>query len=201
MLAELANRYDATGLDVSEQSKKLCESRGLRNVVLADGADMPFEDNKFDVVVTLDTIEHIDDDALTVNQILRVLKPGGVVIANVPAFRWLWGPHDIALHHKRRYTKAEFNSLFKQAGFEVELVSYSVFWLFPIVVLRRMLERFSRGKAKVRMPVVGKWFNRALIRLMDLEGRGLVRHGWPWGSSVVIVAKKPALNPAQTTNI
>jgi hypothetical protein len=118
------------------------------------------------------------------------LKPGGVLVLNVPAFRWLWGPHDVALMHQRRYTKGEVRALLEGAGLTVEKLSYSVFLLFPIVVLLRLLDKFKRGPAKVSLPKVSGASNRFLVKLQDMEARWIAASSLPWGSSVVAVARK-----------
>lgn len=108
----------------------------------------------------------------------------------MPAFRWLWGPHDIALHHHRRYTKGEVLALLESAGFHVDLLSYSVFFLFPLVVGVRLLDRLLQRDARVRLPEVGTAMNRVLIWLMRIEGALLQKIPLPVGSSVVAVARK-----------
>ena len=123
-------------------------------------------------------------------EIARALKPGGVLILNVPAFKWLWGPHDVALMHHRRYTKRQISDLLKRHGFKLEKLSYSVFLLFPVVVLIRVLDKFRWGPAKVSLPNVSGRFNSFLVKLQDMETRWIMARSLPWGSSVVAVARK-----------
>jgi SAM-dependent methyltransferase len=49
-----------------------------------DGRSLPFADASLDLVVIVDFLEHIEHDAAFVAEIARVLRPGGVVVANVP---------------------------------------------------------------------------------------------------------------------
>lgn len=181
---------DAVGVDSSPEALKFCLRRGLHKVALGDAQALPFLANEFDRVVTLDTLEHVPDDRAAISEIFRTLTPGGLLVLNVPAYRWLWGPHDVALHHHRRYTRAQMENLLKNAGFQVELLSYSVFFLFPVVVGVRFLDRVMRRNAKVRLPQVGRMLNALLIRLMRIEGWLLCRVTLPVGSSVVAVARK-----------
>lgn len=191
MLSDLRQRFDATGVDVSPDALDFCRSRGLEGLVEASAEALPFADSSFDLVVSLDVLEHVQDDHAAAAEIARTLKPGGRVVVNVPAFRWLWGPHDVALHHHRRYKRAEIVGLLESQGLQVVWSSYSVFLLFPLVALRRMAERMQSGPAEVRLPAVPAWLNRFLIRLMDFEAWLLLRLPLPWGSSVVVVAEKP----------
>ena len=143
-----------------------------------------------DAVVTLDTLEHVEHDDEAVGEIARALKPGGLLILNVPAFKWLWGPHDVALMHHRRYTKRQIKDLLERHGFKLLKLSYSVFLLFPVVILIRGLDKFRWGPAKVSLPKVFGGFNSFLVKLQDMEARWIMGGSLPWGSSVVAVARK-----------
>lgn len=191
LLTELSSSHPTVGIDFSTDALVFCTERGLRQVLLGDAQAMPFVGGTFDAVVSLDTLEHVPDDAAAIREVARVLKPGGVVVINVPAFRFLWGPHDLALMHYRRYTKAELRAVLEASGLKVAKLSYSVFFLFPLVVMIRLLERRRAGPAQVRLPSVPGFVNRALVILQDIETALLQRCPLPWGSSVVAVARKP----------
>jgi len=191
VLAEVSQLYRATGLDRSELALAFSAKRGLRRLVLGDGSRLPFASESFDGVVALDIFEHIEDDRAAFAEAHRVLAPGGALVLSVPAFRWLWGPHDVALMHQRRYRLRQVVAELEAAGFVVEHSSYSVYLLFPVVMLVRLRDKLRRGPAKVDLPPVPDWLNRLLIRVQEWEGRWTARHRLPWGSSVVAVARKP----------
>jgi SAM-dependent methyltransferase len=182
---------EAVGLDSSPLALAYTVGRGVARAVLGDAQRLPFRPGAFGAAVSLDTLEHLPDDRAAVRELLRCLEPGGVLVANVPAYRWLWGPHDVALHHCRRYTRGQVRRLLHEAGFEVVLCNYSVFFLFPLVVVTRVADRFRRGEPSVRLPRVPGWANRFLVGLMAAESWLLCRVPLPWGSSVVAVARKP----------
>ncbi|HEY0868104.1 MAG TPA: methyltransferase domain-containing protein, partial [Fimbriimonas sp.] len=152
---------------------------------------LPIQPASFEGVLGLDIFEHIEDDGAALAEAYRVLKPGGVLVLSVPAFRSLWGPHDVALHHFRRYRRPEMASKLRTAGFRVERCGYSVFILFPVVVAKRMLEKLSTGPPRASLPQFPSWVNRSLIGLQGLESELVSRTNLPWGSSVVAVARKP----------
>ena len=181
----------AVGVDFSARALEHSHARGLPRLVHGDGRRLPFCDAAFDAVISLDTIEHIDDHEAAAAEIARVLKPGGTAVINVPAFPWLWGPHDVALMHCRRYTRPQVRQLLTGAGLHVQRLTYSVFLLFPVVVARRVWEKTRPGPAEVRLPAVSSGQNERLMRLMDLEARMIHRLNLPWGSSVVAVVQKP----------
>lgn len=191
VLTELEGRGSAVGVDLSQEALAYSKSRGLNHLVYANAEQLPFLDHTFDAVVSLDTIEHVPGHHKAVAEVFRVLKPGGVFVMNVPAFSWLWGPHDVALMHQRRYTRRQVADVVSGVGFSVHKLSYSVFVLFPAVVLRRLFEKLQQGEPKVKLPRFRPWANRLLLAIMRCEA-WLFRHmDLPWGSSVVCVAQKP----------
>jgi len=190
LLAELCKNFDADGFDLSTKAIDFCRERGLSSASVGNAEQLPAQSSAYDLAVTLDLLEHVDDDVAAIGELHRILAPGGLLVINVPAFRWLWGPHDVALHHHRRYTARELRRKLLAAGFTVERMSYSVFLLFGVVVFRRLLDKFSRGPATVKLPRVSPGMNAFLLKLMRFESRLLQSVPLPFGSSVVAVARK-----------
>ena len=67
--------------------------------------DMPFDEACFDLAVSLDVIEHLEDDLGALRELRRVVAPGGALLVTVPAYQWLWSGHDEINHHHRRYNR------------------------------------------------------------------------------------------------
>ncbi len=191
VLRELASWAQPIGLDMSEKALSYCRCRELTGLAMGDGECLPFIDACFDGVLGLDIFEHIRHDDRAFAEVRRVLRPGGILVLSVPAYRSLWGPHDIALHHHRRYRAAEIRARLREAGLEPVRIGYSVFFLFPIVVVWRMFEKRKRGPAKASLVRVPGWGNRLLILVQALEAGLISRFDLPWGSSVIAVARRP----------
>jgi SAM-dependent methyltransferase len=190
---ELAQFSAVTALDMNEFALQCCRRRGIVRTLLADGQALPFVNERFDVIMGLDIFEHIPDDDLAFRECARVLRPDGLLVLSVPAFRFLWGPHDVALHHFRRYRRAEIEDKLQKVGLRVEQASYSVFLLFPLVLLSRLLEKLRRGPPHASLPMVPGSVNRFLTQLQQIEANWIIhRRRLPWGSSVIAVARKPA---------
>jgi SAM-dependent methyltransferase len=179
------------GIDFSYEALEFSRSRGIRNLICADAQALPIQSGCISTLVSLDTLEHVSDDALAMQEMARVLKPGGTVILNIPAYMWLWGPHDVALMHQRRYHRGQIRRLLEKAGLEPVRLSYHIFFLFPFVCLSRLLSRASRGRPAAHMPSVPKVLDAVLLGIQKLEAAFLRKIDLPWGSSIVVVAKKP----------
>ena len=106
MLREIGFRR-VVGLDLSEAALRCCHAKQLGSVQRADVCALPFRDASFDLVLATDVLEHVRDEARAVAELHRVLRPGGALVATVPAFMGLWGLQDEVSHHLRRYRRPE----------------------------------------------------------------------------------------------
>ena len=160
-----------------------------------DATAMPFE-AQFDVVGAFDVIEHIEDDRLALANIHRALVPGGLLIASVPQYPWLWSRLDEIVHHQRRYTRRDLIEKVVGAGLQPVLVTSFVTVLFPLMLLSRLFGR-RRGDlldahetfaSEVHLPPL---VNRLFDAVMRID-ETLVRLGLslPFGGSLVIVATR-----------
>jgi SAM-dependent methyltransferase len=191
VLTELQKRRSSVGVDMSPLALEFCRRRGLTRLVRGDATGMPLIQGSCQAIIALDVFEHIEDDRRAFAESLRSLAPGGILILSVPAFQSLWGPHDIALMHFRRYTRHELRVRLEEAGFEVVRLSYSVFVLFPIVVIVRFFEKRKRGPAKASLAKLPNWMNTFLIGIQSVEAALISRINLPWGSSLIAVVRRP----------
>ncbi len=191
LLSELQQRAShVVGLDLEPLALRYARQRGEFALVQARLEALPFRSDTFDAITALDVLEHLPDDRPALRELRRVLKPDGVLIITVPAYRFLWSKHDIALHHYRRYTARELRARLHEAGFEVRKLSYAVSLLFVPILLFRWLDRLRRTPPVATLVPVGKRLNRWLIQLQDWESRLLQRVNLPFGVSLVAVACK-----------
>lgn len=143
----------------------------------------------FDVVVALDVLEHTEDQSATA-EIVRVLKPGGIVIVTVPALPWLWSTRDERAGHRRRYSRRGLVRLLQTHGLQVADVRFYQCLLLPAVIAMRLAGRcWSRTLALEERPTAS--INRLCLAVNRLEVRLGDHVAWPWGSSVAAVGRKP----------
>jgi len=112
-LAMLGEFGHVDALELDDGARAVAEGRLGRSVMsapLPELAGVPA--HHYDLIGAFDVIEHIDDDAASLASIATKLKPGGKFIMTVPAHKWMWSAHDVANHHKRRYSKRALEKLF-----------------------------------------------------------------------------------------
>lgn len=180
--------FAITGMDLAPSPR--ADDAGW--LVAGDGVALPWVNDSFDVVCCFDVLEHVDDQACLA-EILRVLKPGGLLLASVPAFRRLWSARDAAAGHLRRYGRREFRNLLESAGFGVEKLFGFQCFLLPVVALSRWYQRLrGTGGDQLRHEDRPGRVVNAVFRFVNVAevaiGR-LLRP--PVGSSLVAVVRKP----------
>ena len=105
-------------LDISESAIRNIEKMGGEAVV-GDIINLPFKENFFDLVVTFEVLEHIEDDKKAFSEIARVLKPSGFFLFSVPLRMELFSKTDLVFGHKRRYGVKELKELLFKNKFRI----------------------------------------------------------------------------------
>ena len=187
---------DLTGIDESAHALELVAARETgANLVRANVHELPFPENTFDFVLSIDVITAATvDAALAVHEVHRVLRPGGHFILNVAAFEFLKGAHDAAVDVNRRYTRKQLQALLEAAGFAVERVSYWNATFAPPIALLRWLSRrrqqIDRPRSDFRP--LPRLLNQILKRVAVLELNASRHVSLPFGTSLLAVARKNA---------
>ncbi len=178
--------------DFSPLALQFSRRRGLESLVRADAMKLPLGTGQFDVLIAMDMLEHLPDDKAALDEFHRVLKPGGMLIATVPAYPHLWSEHDVAAMHFRRYLRPELLRRVSDAGFKIEKLSHTMTTLYPIVaVQRRLSARKPMGKeAKTSIPLFPAPVNYGLKQLVSVENVFAQRLNFPFGVTLLTIAKK-----------
>lgn len=185
---------DVVGMDYSEDALKYTSLRGITNVVQGDAERPPFKNKTFDIVCILDVLEHLENDKKTVKEIRRILRNNGYLIITLPAFKFLWGEHDVVNRHKRRYEKKMLLNLLNPNNFSIEKISYWNFTLFLPTALSRLLRKTIKSKQKTKkseLYMLPNLMNKILLLILHVENH-LIMKGFyfPFGISIICVAKK-----------
>jgi SAM-dependent methyltransferase len=189
-MVELARNGVVTGIELSETSVALARERDAGEVILGSVLDMPFADASFDLAVSLDVIEHLEDDLSALRELRRTVAPGGSLLVTVPAYQWLWSGHDEINHHHRRYTRRSLQQVAERAGWRQERTTYFNSLLLPVAILLRVLDRINTKttESSLDLWVPPEPLNWMLERPLAIEA-ALIRHGGriPAGLSLLAV--------------
>jgi SAM-dependent methyltransferase len=196
-LVEMSGACRVLGLDSRDESLAVAGPR-LRAVggevrkTTLERVDLP--DGGAAVVTLMDVLEHLDDDAAALREMIRLTRPGGLIVITVPALRWLWSDWDEALHHRRRYSRAALLALVRQPGVEVLRCAYiNTVLLAPIGLVRlgRRLRPPRPGAPRLEDAVPGPTLNALLYRSLVAPAC------WAWfrpplGVSLLAVLRRTA---------
>jgi SAM-dependent methyltransferase len=189
-MVELARLGTVTGIELSGTSVTLARERGVGEVIEGSVLEMPFETGSFDLAVSLDVIEHLDQHLEALRELRRVVAPGGALLVTVPAYGWLWSGHDEINHHFRRYTRRSLQRVAQQAGWQQVRTTYFNSLLLPVAILLRALDRWSTKttESSLDLWVPPEPVNRTLELPLDLEAALIGRGGRiPAGLSLLAV--------------
>ena len=189
-MIELARHGTVTGVELSPPSVEIARRRATGEVIEGSILEMPFAADSFDLAVSLDVIEHLQDDLAALKELRRVVAPGGRLLVTVPAYQWLWSGHDEINHHHRRYTRRSLLAVAQQAGWECARTTYFNSLLLPVAILLRALDPLSSKttESSLDLWVPPRPANWLLERPLALEGAVIGRGGRiPAGLSLLTV--------------
>lgn len=190
-LAQLEHRVsDARcyGLDIDLLAATLARQKSRSAIALGSATALPFAANSFDAVFSADVLCHRGvEPSPTLQAIRYCLKPGGILVLNLPAYRWLLSGHDHAVDNVRRFGRAEIRWLLEDAGFADIRMRYWNSLLFPLMLLQRLSHRQGASDVALLPPPIEFLF-RAIVGFETWLGdRGFC---FPFGGSILATAVK-----------
>jgi SAM-dependent methyltransferase len=198
MLGAMQRYGRVHGVDVAHDFVRYCKQRGYDRVLTGSGYELPLDSERFDLVGLFDTMEHIEDDQRALEEVHRVLRPGGIAFVSVPAYQFLWSQNDRIAHHCRRYTARRLRRVMEGAGLRVKRLSYFNTFLFPMIVPAVLTQRFLEWLGRLpkdynnaSVPMPGP-LNKLFTWVMSSERYLLRRVSFPFGHSLLAIAERPA---------
>ena len=196
LLAMLQQRPDillAEGCDIHPLALRHSRSKGL--VVRPSSVnDLQAMARGWDVLFSIDVLYHQEVSPHTaLVEMTSLLAPGGLLLLNVAAMPCLSRDHDRSVMGSRRFLPGELQRLMQSAGLQIIEISYWNSWLTPLLWLQIQWHKLVRVHRKSGLQLTPAWLNYSLEILLDLERRLAPRLALPWGSSLLLSARKPAL--------
>jgi ubiquinone/menaquinone biosynthesis C-methylase UbiE len=193
---ELAEQGEVYGLDFSPEALSFCQKRGLKGLMRASAMSLPLIQDSFETITALGLIEHLDDDKGFLAELYRICAPGGYILILTSAYEVLWSRHDEIVHHKRRYTRRQLESLSAMSGFEIVYTSYVNTILFPPILAIRLFQWLvgasaEGGQGSPDLFLPRPLINKLLYGLLWTEARLLNFFAFPFGVGIVLLARRP----------
>ncbi|MEK9969151.1 MAG: class I SAM-dependent methyltransferase [Ferrovibrio sp.] len=185
---------DLQGLEYDAEAAGLARAKlgpdGEARVRVGSVNAMPYPDAQLDLVVSADVLCHAAvDEAAALREFYRCLKPGGVLLLNLPAYQWMASAHDAHVHNARRYTAGEACARVAAAGFAGVSGGYWNSLLFPLMLLHRLAA--SKGSGGSDVKPFPEWQDRLFYAVTVAERRlAAIGLALPFGGSVWVEARK-----------
>ncbi len=188
--------YEIFGFDISTHAASFWPQRGLDRVCVSSINQIPFREESFDAVVSVDVLEcEAVDEMAAYSEMWRVLKPGGLIALVVPAYEWLLSEeHHKAVGATRRYSKQRLIGLMNTKPVELIRMTHLFASVFPLVVAYRVLQpywkRSGSDAPRSDLKPLPNLINETLFNIAHIEKRILKHFDLPFGSSILALARK-----------
>lgn len=193
LLDDLLKKYEKInyiGSDVIiNPIKKLAKKYPNIPFVRFDILQNPLKKLKFNYVVMLNVLEHIENDTLAVQQVYKLLKKNGKFLIEVPANQFLYDNYDKQLKHFRRYRMLDLMKMLKKNGFEIEKKQHIGFFVFfPFLLFKFFNKIFNKDNKIVKKQIVAS--NNFLFRSLIAIEKKLSNIYFPFGIRCFVIARK-----------
>jgi ubiquinone/menaquinone biosynthesis C-methylase UbiE len=194
--AALSQRYgwDVCPLDLDMAGLRYGRSMGVASLTRGDITQLPFRSNSFDAVASLDVVVHLPrgEEGRALEELSRVLMPGGLMILRVSALDILRSRHSEFTSERQRFTAERLIRAVTEQDIKVLRCTYANTLLFPIALAKfRLYEPLTRQPARSGVQAAGGVLNRLLSFPLAAESELLaVGVNMPIGQSIILIGEK-----------
>lgn len=187
--AYLSGQLQASPFGTGARDARWFEPRSVQASVEA----LPFTSASFDAAVCGEVLEHVRDDFAAVDELARVVRPGGVLVVSAPGRRAYYGWIDRWAGHARRYELGELRMLIGGHGFKVIEARH---WGFPFGLLyERLVQRpvLARHARRRGLTTLAQRVGRAALTARAAGALFRADHlcdRVPWGPGLLLVARR-----------
>jgi SAM-dependent methyltransferase len=178
-----------TGVEWSPLAASRARDKSSAGLAQGSVNALPFADAAFHAAIAADVLCHAAvDPAAALAELRRVLRPGGLLLVNMPAFAWLSSAHDRRVHNARRVTATELRNWLEAVGFAGIRVRYWNSLLLPLMIAQRKIRARHQNDAS-DVASFPPWLDAILHGVTGLERR--LPFALPAGGSVLAIARAP----------
>jgi SAM-dependent methyltransferase len=193
-LLQTERGWPVVPVDISWDGLAYARRLGVERPVQADICILPFAPAAFDLVLSVDVLQHLPPGAesLAVSEFARVLAPGGLLVARAAALDILRSRHSAFISEFQRFTRRQLAGMAESAGLRVLRCTYVNSLLLPVALAKfRIWEPLLGRPAASGIQPVSGWIDRMLYSVLALEARWVgAGHGFPAGQSLLLVGEK-----------
>jgi SAM-dependent methyltransferase len=184
--APSARRY---GLEFDPRAAETARDKSGAALMVASVLAPPLAPQSCDAIFSADVLCHRGvEPAAALAALAPCLKPRGLLLLNLPAYRWLFSGHDRAVDNVRRFGAGEIRTLLHAAGFVEIRIDYWNSLLFPLMMAQRLIHRGAKSDVELLPPLAERLFGAILRCELALAAHGL---RLPFGGSILATAVKP----------
>ena len=158
---------EITLLEINKHLASLLKSKFREDKkITVQNSDIHSQERKFDTILYMDVLEHIEDDKKEINRAVEQLKSGGNLIFFVPAYQFLYSDFDKVIGHVKRYTKHFFLSF--EADEKISIIELKYFDSigFFIAVLNKLFNKNTKKTIGLGVKIWNKLI--FLSKIVDL---------------------------------
>lgn len=192
LLTQLGETAPATrryGIELDAGAAETARDKSGATLIVGSVLALPLAPRSCDAIFSADVLCHRGVEPVQALAALApCLKPRGVLLLNLPAYRWLLSGHDVAVDNVRRFGAGEVRALLRDAGLVEIRIAYWNSLLFPLMVAQRLIHRGAKSDVELLPPLVERLFGSILRCELALAACGL---RLPFGGSILATAVKP----------
>ena len=188
---ELISKYsnNVFGIDISEIAIQFCKQKNYKELYLSDINELKMH-NKFDLIVCMDVLEHIENDINALKKIKSLMLPGGMLFISVPAHKYLWNNNDLFSKHIRRYNIKEIKDKISNCNLAIIIISYwNQFMFIPFLIYKIIMFNNKTYKARNNLTIIPEKLNILLYWIIQKENKMILKGYIKNGVSIICLAQ------------
>ena len=193
-LLQRDHKWPIVPMDLSRHGLRYARELGVQRPVQGDIRSLPFADNAFDLVLSLDVIAHMPDgdEHLAAREFARVTRRGGLVVVRTAALDILRSRHAEFAHENQRFNRRRLMGLFAAAGIRVLRCTYVNSLLMPIALAKfRLWEPLLQKPPESGVQAVAPWLDHLLYLPLKMEAAWVgAGHNFPAGQSLLLIGER-----------